>query len=113
MPRVSNGAMGSVVRWAVVGTGGIARRTIGDLKICANAELAAVCSRDQPRPMLSRASIGIPLSFGDFAELCASEEVDAIYIGIARNEATALLGISSRIRGVREALHAPCRKGSF
>jgi hypothetical protein len=57
MPPVSNGAMGSVVRWAVVGTGGIARRTIGDLKICANAELAAVCSRDQPRPMLSRASM--------------------------------------------------------
>jgi hypothetical protein len=57
MPPVSNGAMGSVVRWAVVGTGGIARRTIGDLKICANAELAAVCSRDQAKAMLSLASM--------------------------------------------------------
>jgi hypothetical protein len=113
MPRVSNGAMGSVVRWAVVGTGGIARRTIGDLKICANAGLAAVCSRDQAKAHAFASDHGIPLSFGDFSELCASEEVDAIYIGIARNEATARLGISSRIRGVREALHAPCRKGSL
>ena len=35
------------VRWAVVGTGGIARRTIGDLRLCENADVVAVCSRRQ------------------------------------------------------------------
>ena len=34
------------VRWAVVGTGGIAR-TIGDLRLCENADVVAVCSRRQ------------------------------------------------------------------
>ena len=34
------------VRWAVVGTGEIAR-TIGDLRLCENADVVAACSRRQ------------------------------------------------------------------
>jgi predicted dehydrogenase len=74
--------MGSVVRWAIVGTGGIARRTVGDLKLCENAEVVAVCSRDQAKADAFAAEHSIPHSFGDFGALCESDEVEAIYIGI-------------------------------
>jgi predicted dehydrogenase len=74
--------MSSVVRWAIVGTGGVARRTVGDLQLCENAELVAVCSRDQAKADSFAAEHGIPGAFGAFTELLESEGVDAVYIGI-------------------------------
>jgi Oxidoreductase family, NAD-binding Rossmann fold len=74
--------MSSVVRWAIAGTGGIARRTVGDLQPCENAELVGVCSRDQAKADSFAAEYGLPRAFGDFTELCESEDVDAVYIGI-------------------------------
>jgi predicted dehydrogenase len=74
--------MSSVVRWAIAGTGGIARRTVGDLQRCENAELVGVCSRDQAKADSFAAEYGLPRAFGDFTELCESEDVDAVYIGI-------------------------------
>lgn len=74
--------MTSVVRWAIVGTGGIAKRTVGDLKLCENAEVVAVCSRDQAKADAFAREHSIARAFGDFTELCAADEVDAVYIGI-------------------------------
>jgi len=105
MSPLSNGTVGSVVRWAVVGTGGIARRTVGDLMLCANADLAAVCSRDQAKADAFASEHGIPLSFGDFAELCASEEVDAIYIGIPHG-----LHFRYAAQALRAGKHVVCEK---
>jgi predicted dehydrogenase len=82
MIRQKGCVLSSVVRWAIVGTGGIARRTVGDLKLCENAGLAAVCSRDQARAEAFASEHGIPHAFHDFAELCKSDYVDAVYIGI-------------------------------
>jgi predicted dehydrogenase len=69
------------VRWAVVGTGGIAHRTIGDLRLCENAEVVAVCSRRQETADAFARDAGIPRAYGDFGELCDDEGVDAVYVG--------------------------------
>ncbi|MEK8026887.1 Gfo/Idh/MocA family protein [Pseudaquabacterium rugosum] len=69
------------LRWAVVGSGGIARRTVGDLRQCAQAEVVAICSRSAERAAAFAQAEGLPLAFGDYDRLCASPEVDAVYIG--------------------------------
>jgi predicted dehydrogenase len=71
----------TTVRWGVVGTGGIARRTVGDLRLCEGAEVVAVASRDQQRADAFAADLGLSHAFGDHSELCASADVDAVYIG--------------------------------
>jgi predicted dehydrogenase len=105
MPAVSNGVTGSVVRWAVVGTGGIARRTVGDLKICENAELAAVCSREWGKADAFASEHGIPRAFGNYAELCASDEVEAVYIGIPHG-----LHFEYATEALQSGKHVVCEK---
>jgi predicted dehydrogenase len=69
------------VRWAIVGTGGIGRRTVGDLRLCETAEVVAVASRNQATADEFAADWGITHAHGDYRELCASPDVDAVYIG--------------------------------
>ena len=64
------------VRWGVVGTGGIGRRTVGDLGLCETAEVVAVASRDQQRADAFAADLGITHAFGSYTDLCASADVD-------------------------------------
>ena len=69
------------VRWAVVGTGGIGRRTVADLRLCDSAEVVAVCSRSRASAEQFANSWKLPLAFDDYDALCASPDVDAVYIG--------------------------------
>jgi predicted dehydrogenase len=69
------------VSWAVVGTGGIARRTVGDLRLSQSGEVVAVCSRSAESAQAFAGEWKLPLAFRDYAALCASTEVDAVYIG--------------------------------
>ncbi|GAA1942934.1 Gfo/Idh/MocA family oxidoreductase [Microbacterium deminutum] len=70
----------STVRWAIVGTGGIARRTLGDLRLVPRAEIVAVCSRSEESADAFAAEWGIERGYADFTALCADMTVDAIYI---------------------------------
>ncbi len=72
---------GGKVRWAVVGTGGIARRTVGDLRLCDTAEVVAVGSRARDTAAAFAKEWNLPLAFDDHAALCASSDIDAVYIG--------------------------------
>lgn len=74
--------MSDVVRWGIIGTGGIAHRTVGDLQLTENAVLAGVCSRDHGRADAFAQQYGIGLASGDLDAFLASEEIDAVYIGI-------------------------------
>jgi predicted dehydrogenase len=62
------------VRWGVLGTGSIAR-TVVDANPGA---FTAAASRDAARA----ADFGLPLSFGSYADLLASDQVDAVYIAL-------------------------------
>ena len=95
----------SRVRWAVVGSGGIAVRTVGDLRRCPDAEVVAICSREQSRADAFAQAHDLPLAFGDFAQLCASERVDAVYIGTPHATHFALAS-----QALRAGKHVLCEK---
>lgn len=71
----------SKVRWGLVGTGGIGRRTVGDLRLCPDAEITAICSRNQASADAFAAEWQIESAYSDFDLMCSSDKVDAIYIG--------------------------------
>ena len=93
------------IRWAVVGTGGISRRTVGDLRLCETAEVVAVVSREQEKADAFAAELGLDRAFGSYAAMCASADVDAVYIGTPH---------STHFSYAREALlagkHVLCEK---
>lgn len=93
------------VRWAVVGSGGIGKRTVGDLRLCADAEVVAVCSRARETADAFAQAQGLPLAFDDFAALCASTEVDAIYIGTPHSTHFAYAS-----QALRAGKHVLCEK---
>lgn len=95
----------NTVRWAVVGSGGIAKRTVGDLRLCEDAQVVAVCSREPTRAQAFAAEHGLPLAFGDFTALCASDEVDALYIGTPHSTHFALAS-----QALRAGKHVLCEK---
>ncbi|MFO1340479.1 MAG: Gfo/Idh/MocA family oxidoreductase [Burkholderiaceae bacterium] len=97
--------MSKRVRWGIVGTGGIARRTVSDLKLCENAELVGVCSRDATRAETFAAEHSIPLASGDFDRFCSSDELDAVYIGIPHG-----LHFDYAARALRAGTHVVCEK---
>lgn len=93
------------VRWGIVGTGGIARRTVGDLRALPECAVAAVASRAQLSADAFAAEHGIALAYGDRGEMFSSGEVDAVYIGTPHTSHYAI---------AREAmlagLHVVCEK---
>jgi xylose dehydrogenase (NAD/NADP) len=68
------------LRWGMLSTAGIGRVVATALSRSPGAEFAAVASRDAERAAGFAAEIGVPLSFGSYEELLASDEVDAVYI---------------------------------
>ena len=75
----SNAAAGGL-RWGVVGTGFIAERMAPMIHAARNARFAAVASRrlDTAQAFAEQHSVG--RAFGDWAELVASDDVDAVYV---------------------------------
>lgn len=93
------------VRWAVVGTGGIGKRTVGDLRLCPDAEVVAVCSRARHTAQAFAQVHGLALAFDDFAALCAAPEVDAVYIGTPHSTHFAYAS-----QALRAGKHVLCEK---
>ena len=69
------------VKTGVIGTGRLgmehARNLAGSVP---NAELVAVCNRDEARAAQAAQALGIAKSYGDAAKLCNDEEVEAVVI---------------------------------
>ncbi|WP_082592754.1 Gfo/Idh/MocA family protein [Phycicoccus sp. Soil803] len=97
--------MSARVRWGIVGTGGIARRTVGDLQLCDNVELVGICSRDKDRAETFASEHAIPFASADFDEFCTSGQVDAVYIGIPHG-----LHFDHAARALRAGVHVVCEK---
>jgi 1,5-anhydro-D-fructose reductase (1,5-anhydro-D-mannitol-forming) len=69
------------VRWALVGTNGYARRTCAPaFAEVARARLVGVASADRSRARAFAGELGAPVAAASVAELCASEEIDAVWI---------------------------------
>ncbi|MEU7903171.1 Gfo/Idh/MocA family oxidoreductase [Actinoplanes sp. NPDC049118] len=69
-----------VVRWGVLGTGGIASTFATDLPLVPGAELAAVGSRTPEAAAAFAGRHGFARSHGSWAELAADPDVDVVYV---------------------------------
>jgi predicted dehydrogenase len=70
------------LRWAIIGTGGIAGTFADDLRLSDAGELAAVGSRSAERAEAFAAEKGAARSYGDQAELLAADDIDAVYVAV-------------------------------
>jgi 1,5-anhydro-D-fructose reductase (1,5-anhydro-D-mannitol-forming) len=69
------------VRWALVGTNGYARRTCAPaFAEVSRARLVGVASADKSRARAFADELGVSIAAASLAELCAREEVDAVWI---------------------------------
>lgn len=68
------------VRWGILGAGGIARMFAHAVQHHTAASVAAIGSRDIAKAKSFATDFNVPLAFGSYEELVASEDVDAIYV---------------------------------
>jgi predicted dehydrogenase len=71
------------VRWGFLGAGGIATGALAPaVRAASNASLQAVAARDVDRAR----SLGPATAYGDYAELLADDDVDAVYISLTNEQ---------------------------
>lgn len=93
------------VRWGMLSTAGIGRVVASALTRSRAADFVAVASRDPDRAAAFAAEIGVPLSFGSYEELLASDEVDAVYICLP-----VALHTEWTLKALRAGKHVLCEK---
>jgi D-xylose 1-dehydrogenase (NADP+, D-xylono-1,5-lactone-forming) len=72
----------SVLRWGLLSTARINRRLIPSIRLSKRSLLNAVASRDLAHGKSYAAEWNIPLVFGSYEEMLASDQVDAVYISL-------------------------------
>ena len=97
--------MTNKVRWGLVSTANINRRTIPAIRMSERGQLVAVGSRSIGKARGYAEEWGIPQAFGSYEEMFASGEVDAVYISVP-NEMHAPLTIQALEAGI----HVLCEK---
>ena len=69
-----------MIRWGILGAGGIAHKFAADLALVENTKLVAVASRSAERAAAFANQYQIPKHYGDYESLVADNEVDVVYI---------------------------------
>ena len=69
-----------MVRWGILGCGGIARRMAAVIPEARDARLVAAAARDKERAAAFAARFGADKAYGSYEELAADKEVDAVYV---------------------------------
>lgn len=69
-----------MVRWGILGCGGIARRMAAVIPEARDAQLVAAAARDKERAAAFAARFGADKAYGSYEELAADKEVDAVYV---------------------------------
>ena len=70
------------VRLGIAGPGRIVRRVMKDLRKAEHIEVSAVASRNTERAKAAAAEYDIPLAFGSYEEMAASNAVDFVYVAV-------------------------------
>lgn len=72
--------MGAKLRWGILGSARIIRKTIPALQESANGEVTGIASRSQEKSREIADKFGIPEAFGSYEALLASPLIDAVYV---------------------------------
>lgn len=72
--------MSKVIKWGILGPGGIARHFVEGIPYVQHAEVAAVGSRSLEKAKDFAEKYGIPRFYGSYQELLADPELDIIYV---------------------------------
>jgi predicted dehydrogenase len=95
------------VRWGILSTASIGRVMVGAARRAVRAQFVAVASRDPQKARRFADEENLPLSFGSYDELLASDEVDAVYVALPVSMHT-----EWTIKALQAAKHVLCEKPS-
>jgi predicted dehydrogenase len=93
------------VRWGLLSTANINRRLIPAIRASSAGELTAVASRTLESAQTYAARWEIPLAFGSYQAMLASDQVDAVYISLPNH-----LHAEWAIRAMQAGKHVLCEK---
>ena len=69
------------LRWGILGTGRISAQWVLSLREVPGAEIVAVAAREEGRARTFADTYDIPDAYGSYEAMCASPDVDIIYVG--------------------------------
>jgi predicted dehydrogenase len=72
--------MARVLRWGIIGTGGIAKIFLNDLRLIDEGEVVAVGSRSRASADAFADEFEVPHRFGTYDELVRDPDVEAVYV---------------------------------
>ncbi len=72
--------MGRIIRWGILGKGGIARVVAQDFRLVHEAQLLAVASRELTRAQAFAHDYGIAKAYGSYDALLQDRDIDVVYI---------------------------------
>jgi predicted dehydrogenase len=94
------------VRWGILSTAKIGiEKVIPAMQRGELSEITAIASRDGDRARAAADQLGIPTSYGSYAELLADPEIDAIYNPLPNH-----LHVSLSIAALQAGKHVLCEK---
>lgn len=71
---------GARLRWGILGTGGIARSFVSDLRLLPSARVTAVGSRAKTSAERFATDLDVPRAHSSYADLVADDDVDVVYV---------------------------------
>lgn len=97
--------MSEKLRWGVLGTARIVRKTIPALQTTKNGEVVGIASRTEGKAREYADKHGIPQAFGSYEALLASPDIDAVYIPLPN-----ALHLEWILRSLDAGKHVLCEK---
>ena len=70
------------LRWGLLSTAAIGRLVVGATRGSDTTEFVAVASRDGAKARAFAESSGLPVAFGSYEEMLASDAIDAVYVAL-------------------------------
>ncbi|MDW8270359.1 MAG: Gfo/Idh/MocA family oxidoreductase, partial [Anaerolineae bacterium] len=95
----------TTIRWGLLSTARINRRLIPAIRASARGKLVAVASRDPKAAAAYAREWDIPLHFGSYEAMLASDAVDAVYISLPNH-----LHCEWSVRALEAGKHVLCEK---
>lgn len=74
-----------MVRFGIVGCGGIAKKFARDINFVEDAKITAVSARSKEKASIYKAEYSVDFAYSSYLDLAKSNEIDAVYIATPHN----------------------------